>query len=368
MGLTIIDGIQDFLKESKKCDFSDKSLLMLGKQHVYMNLSQFYFLAGKLGIHLYDNGLDYNFDDDTVDSYLFFKLLGFQEVHAMDISDYEGADIVFDLNQRKLPEDLTGKFDYIVDGGTLEHVFDIPQALKNIAQMLKTGGKVYHYLPAAGWINHGYYSLSPSLFQDFYQKNNFDVEDINLTLFSNAYNEKMCNNIFPESLEDCLCTALDYRMINLQDGIFNLLHDYKCNVRCIAVKRDVSSNAVPIQRHWYDKGLNEDIFIKILNIDNYDKNSIVIYGAGYVADRFYKILEKYEAIPDKVVGFCVTEAKSETFHEKPVMGLKKAVDLGIKAVIIASTDYEDEIYSSIEWVKERGIRIIRLKKHAFWFK
>src|SRR5690348_10401159 len=42
-------------------------------------------------------------------------------VSSMDISDYEQAAIVHDLNY-PVPQNLHEKFDLVIDGGTLEHV------------------------------------------------------------------------------------------------------------------------------------------------------------------------------------------------------------------------------------------------------
>jgi SAM-dependent methyltransferase len=102
----------------------------------------------------------------------FFKLLGVIEVLVLDYSPYEGAEIVHDLN-RPAPEELHDHFDLIVDGGTMEHVFDVRQALTNIAHMLKIGGRVIHISPANNWVNHGFYQFSPTLFYDYYGGNGF---------------------------------------------------------------------------------------------------------------------------------------------------------------------------------------------------
>src|SRR6266542_2706970 len=62
-----------------------------------------------------------------------FKLMGFREVVNLDNSDYEGAEIIGDLN-RPLAEELlvkAGRFDLIIDSGCLEHIFNVPQVLKN---------------------------------------------------------------------------------------------------------------------------------------------------------------------------------------------------------------------------------------------
>jgi SAM-dependent methyltransferase len=102
----------------------------------------------------------------------FFTLLGLAEVQALDCSDFEGAEIVHDLNL-PVPAGLHDRFDLIVDGGALEHVFDIRQSLANVARMLRSGGRVIHLSPASNWVNHGFYQFSPTLFYDYYMANGF---------------------------------------------------------------------------------------------------------------------------------------------------------------------------------------------------
>ena len=61
MGLTISDGINDFYKEASNVDLSNKSLLMLGKQDIYMDLMQMYLFADRMGVTLqeYDDTVSY---------------------------------------------------------------------------------------------------------------------------------------------------------------------------------------------------------------------------------------------------------------------------------------------------------------------
>ncbi|MEL7114711.1 MAG: methyltransferase [Pseudomonadota bacterium] len=68
------------------------------------------------------------------------RKLGFGEIESMDFSDYEGASILQDLN-KPIPDHLEQQFDFIFDGGTIEHVFNVPQALENVFRMLKPGGR-----------------------------------------------------------------------------------------------------------------------------------------------------------------------------------------------------------------------------------
>ncbi len=93
----------------------------------------------------------------------FHSVLKTRELDALDRSDYEGANIIHDLND-PLPEILREKYDAVVDGGTLEHVFDLPAALLNCISLLKTGGSLFICAPANNLFGHGFYQFSPELF------------------------------------------------------------------------------------------------------------------------------------------------------------------------------------------------------------
>ena len=96
-----------------------------------------------------------------VDPYL--RLLGAREVSALDASAYEGAEIVHDLN-RPVPAELEGRFDVVLDGGSLEHVFDVPTALRSYMRMVRPGGRLIVATMANNHCGHGLYQLSPELF------------------------------------------------------------------------------------------------------------------------------------------------------------------------------------------------------------
>jgi len=75
---------------------------------------------------------------------LLLSHFGSEKVDSFDNSDYEGATITCDLN-KPLPSHLSGpeyQYDTIIDAGTLEHIFNIPQAFKNISNMCKIGGTI----------------------------------------------------------------------------------------------------------------------------------------------------------------------------------------------------------------------------------
>lgn len=108
----------------------------------------------------------------TLDS--FFDLVGGVQIDIIDFKLYEGTEIVHDLGI-PIPEDLTEKYDMVIDGGTLEHIFNVGEAFHNVAKLTRPGGVVIHFLPMNS-LNHGFHNFSPTLFYDFYEDIGFSVE------------------------------------------------------------------------------------------------------------------------------------------------------------------------------------------------
>ncbi len=105
-----------------------------------------------------------------------FQMLAIDDYAALDASAAEGASLIHDLNQ-PIPDEWRGRYGFVLDGGTLEHLFDVRQALFNIARLVRLGGTVLHVNPLANWINHGYFSISPCLLFEFYALNGFSPID-----------------------------------------------------------------------------------------------------------------------------------------------------------------------------------------------
>jgi hypothetical protein len=116
-----------------------------------------------------------------MDDGYFFRRLGFSTVHSLDISEYEGADVLHDLNTPlSLNSNHVGKYDLIFDGGTTEHVFHVPNLLQNVFKMLAVNGRVIHAVPV-DLFNHGFYNFSSCLLEDFYEANNFEINNLWIT-------------------------------------------------------------------------------------------------------------------------------------------------------------------------------------------
>ncbi|MGD0746115.1 MAG: class I SAM-dependent methyltransferase [Verrucomicrobiota bacterium] len=106
----------------------------------------------------------------------FFEALGAVQVDSMDVSPFEGAKFVHDLNL-PIPSDWKEKFDAVFDGGTLEHVFNFPVALRNSMELVREGGRLFVHTCANNLCGHGFYQFSPELFyRALNPENGFEVE------------------------------------------------------------------------------------------------------------------------------------------------------------------------------------------------
>jgi len=62
-----------------------------------------------------------------------------------------------------IPPELKGRYSLVVDGGTLEHVFNVPQAFRNCMEMLQVGGFFVSSGPCNNQMGHGFWQFSPEL-------------------------------------------------------------------------------------------------------------------------------------------------------------------------------------------------------------
>jgi len=110
--------------------------------------------------------------DPMFETKSFFECLG-ASFEAVDYADNGNAETILDLN-KPLPGSMKEQYDLVVDPGTIEHCFDVAQAVSNAADAAKVGGYVFHQA-AICYINHGFYSISPTFFVDFYEANGFSI-------------------------------------------------------------------------------------------------------------------------------------------------------------------------------------------------
>lgn len=106
--------------------------------------------------------------DRVIDARSLFEAMGLQFT-AIDLVASRGGERIVDLND-PLTADLIEAFDIMLDAGTMEHCFNVGQAIRNIVDMTKVGGFVVHLNPMT-MINHGFFNFSPTFYHDFYGQN-----------------------------------------------------------------------------------------------------------------------------------------------------------------------------------------------------
>lgn len=149
-------------------------VLMLGRHRMQVRDR----LRPALDTLMAEEGMGLTFADlEQDDGYTetFFRALGYDAVSAMDLSDFEGATVLHDLND-KVPAKLKKKFALIYDGGTTEHVFDVATCMANINAMLAPGGILAACAPGNNFFAHGFYQFGPELVYGYWKHGcGFDV-------------------------------------------------------------------------------------------------------------------------------------------------------------------------------------------------
>ena len=103
---------------------------------------------------------------------------------SLDGFAHENPDIVWDLN-KQVPEEMKEQYSCIIDGGTMEHVFNVPQLIKNCFSMLKEGGLYISMVPTNNFNGHGLYQFSPDFFYSVFSKaNGMEIKDVFIVKFS----------------------------------------------------------------------------------------------------------------------------------------------------------------------------------------
>jgi hypothetical protein len=146
--------VAHFLQGEAKRGIKFANTITLGRQAIYMNPLEYSNILKNLRVN---NHKKLIYADE------FLKSLGVDSLDIMDASDYEGATVLHDLNQN-LPKDFIKRYDCLVDGGTLEHVFNFPEAIKTCMELVKLGGSLILITPWHNYAGHGFYQFSPELF------------------------------------------------------------------------------------------------------------------------------------------------------------------------------------------------------------
>ena len=156
-------------------------VVTLGRQKTYLHPSDVRKLRGMVSDEVSLRWLSTYVWGDFADG--FFKhVLKFDAADSIDFSEYESATLIHDLGER-LPTELHGQFDLVIDGGTLEHVFNFPVAIENVMKLAKLDGYIYINTPCNNLCGHGFYQFSPELmYRIFSIGNGFEVEFVRVAV------------------------------------------------------------------------------------------------------------------------------------------------------------------------------------------
>lgn len=177
-----------FLLYAKQQGVSYDRTAMLGRQGLFLNSRQLRRSFSVFNESLDAPEVDQLLFGDGRFSEAFFRKIGANSIESFDNSEFEKATHIHDFNQ-VIPEQFKDRYTAIFDGGTLEHVFNFPQAIKNCMEMVEVGGHFLSVAPANNFFGHGFYQFSPELFFRVFSKEN-GYQVINLIAAENFVKPK----------------------------------------------------------------------------------------------------------------------------------------------------------------------------------
>jgi hypothetical protein len=161
---------------------SAKDCVTIGRQNNFLRRSDFRRVFRRFGISLSEACIQDLATARFIEPILLY--FGAHVVDSVDASNYEGANIVCDMNE-PLPSSLFRRYDFVYDGGTLEHIYNYPLALENVAALLQSNGILLSTSPANNEPGHGFYQLSPELIYSAFPA--FGLEVIRIYLVATQF-------------------------------------------------------------------------------------------------------------------------------------------------------------------------------------
>jgi hypothetical protein len=346
----VLMALNSYVLEAMVNDLSSRGemphgrILTLSRYAINCRVQFFNEICVKYG---WDNRLDY--DGLFVNDRQFFPALGFEQLESMDYSDFEGADLVWDLNNPNIPDEYCGRYDYVLDCGTLEHVFHQPNAFEVVYKVLKAGGTFYFDQPVFFGINHGFYNFSTFLHYEYFTANKWKLNCFRLLM------EKSVNGIFEElSVSE---ETLRKGAIPIKEGVHCVLFG------SVTKTDDTICKAVPQQPSYAEAWQGSREGSRLSGVfDEMSDGAVFIYGTGLAAISFIeKLLPERRAVLETRGG--ALSAVSDEIGKYLIYGIK-IHDISVvkpgDVVIIASLHYQDIIYDRIKHLEQEGILIMKL--------
>lgn len=167
-----------FLLAAKASGVCFKRAAMIGRQKMHLLPQDLKLLMDKYGNPRKYAEIEEILNQDERFAEPFLRSLGAEVISSFDASSYEGATYIHDMNN-PISDDHKARYSVVIDGGSLEHIFNFPIAIKNCMEMVETGGYYLGITPANNFMGHGFYQFSPELyFRIFSPDNGFIAERV----------------------------------------------------------------------------------------------------------------------------------------------------------------------------------------------
>jgi len=164
------------LLEAKKSGTNFSNTVMIGRQKINLSKRENSKLEKFIDVEIKNGTI--NFDNRSYADSLLKEYLDIKKLNIVDYSDYEGANISLDLNY-PIKKIFYNKYDVLIDGGSIEHIFNFPVAIKNYMNLIKVNGEIFIFTNANNHCGHGFYQFSPELFYRVFNKSNgFKIKSV----------------------------------------------------------------------------------------------------------------------------------------------------------------------------------------------
>lgn len=250
--------ICNLLSTEKKFLTNKKNILFLGDQSIRVSLKQILNLHSNKSV--FQKG---------------FKSLKKAKLHDL-FPNFSQNDLIIntlDINGNpSIKADITNEEELIkasikkesisqfIDIGTLEHVIDPHKAMCNISNLLTHRGLISHLSPCSSYLNHGYYCISPQLFNDFYLSKGYEILRFRTlsyfgnydSIFSICFNIEYDHNAELEGLRKTLKKGKFKTLFNslIRRILIRFCKETYISFSAKKIKRDISSDHRLYQKQY----------------------------------------------------------------------------------------------------------------------
>lgn len=258
-------------------------ILLTGRQSVVPSEQEVRDYLLEFGVE--PKTIDVELDNDTreakdgwITDSSFFSMFTDAEIHSVDVTDYENASIIHDMNF-PIPDEYKGKFDFIYNGSVMDNIFNPTQFLINCSDLLAPGGRVIH-AESAALIGRSYNTFTADWFNDYYAINKFrDCKVYYARLKWRVLGERWKIFQLRSFQDDAMTVHKHTKMASIWPHL----------VLCLAEKDENStSEMIPIQHQYRPKDENWDTYFESFRRFESTKRHPLGYGKPTRPSRDYK--------------------------------------------------------------------------------